>query len=212
MIRATSEAWEWMLLGFVWVTASIVLQVSLPWKQKPSYGLFALLILACFVLSVALTEIVVSRVGIESGSTSEELVLAVVMAVFAVAVLVFAEELFFPRNVVFGWRQRPNIFVEMGFTIALVSAIYAVNRLADSWSLRIQIISLYMAMMVALAILWLPKGRWSPRFAPLVMFFSADLLLTSVFDVPQLLALPGGSRHGFSSNSAVSHRVRSPGC
>lgn len=187
MIRAASEAWEW-LLGVVWVTASIVLQASLPWKQRPSYGLFALFSFAGFVLSLALTEIVLSRAGIESGTTSEALVIAVLLTVFGVFVLVFAEELFFPRIVVLGWRQYPNIFVELGFTIVLVFAIYAVNRLADSWSLRTQIISLYVSMVVALAMLWFPRGRWSPRFAPLVMFFSADYLLFSVFDVSPLLA------------------------
>ncbi|MEZ4570604.1 MAG: hypothetical protein R2849_09815 [Thermomicrobiales bacterium] len=165
--------------------------------EKSELGLFACY--SCMFRSQRrLTEIVVA--GRHRSSTSEELVLAVVMAVFAVAVLSLPRSCSFLEMLYSGGGNAQHLCRNGVHDRPRVRDLCC-NRLADSWSLRIQIISLYMAMMVALAILWLPKGRWSPDL-PTCDVLSADLLLTSVFDVPQLLPLPGGSRHGFSSNSA----------
>ncbi len=188
MIRLASDTWWWLLLGSVWVTALIVLQLALPRQHKPSYGLFALFILAGFVLSIALIELALKMQDIESGTASAELVKAVALAIFVASILVFAEELFFSRIVVFGWRQHPKFMLEIGLTVFLVAALYGLSSFAESWSLRSQVISLYGAAVVAIAILWFPKGRWPPRFAPLVMLLSTDLLLLSRYDVPVLLS------------------------
>jgi hypothetical protein len=188
MFRATSDAWEWLLLGSVWVAVPIVLQVALPWKHKPSYGLFVLSALAGFVFIATLIEAISKIKGVEPDTTSEHFVFAVVLALYVVYVFAIAEELFFPRIVVFGWRQHPNIMLEIGLTVFLVAALYGLSNLAESWPERSQVISLYVAMVVASAILWFPMGRWSPRFAPLVMLLSADLLLRSGQDVSVLLS------------------------